>query len=241
MVSPAGDNYIMIKLNSKVRKEIGKKTDALREAGRIPAVVYGHKIKNVLLDVDYKEFQKVLKEAGESSLIELSIEGENPARNASHSDAGGEKKVVLIHDLQKDPVTDKFIHIDFFETSAKEEVEVKVPLVFEGIPAAVKDLGGTLVKHISELDIKALPQDLPHEIKVSIDRLNTFEDHILVKDLVLPPNVKVLAKPEEIVVSVAQPENVEEELAEEIKENVEAVEKVEKKEKPEEIVEEKAQ
>ena len=91
---------------------------------------------------------------------------------------------------------------------------------------------------ISELEIKALPQDLPHEIKVSIDSLNTFEDHILVKDLILPKGVKAVAKPEEIMVSVAPPEKVEEELASEIKENVEDVEKVEKEKKQEEVVEE---
>jgi len=218
----------MIKLNAKIRKETGRKTDVLRGAGRIPAVVYGHKIKNVLLDIDYKEFQKVLKEAGETSLIELNIEGEK------------EKRLVLVHDLQKDPVTDKFIHIDFFETSAKEEVEVKVPLVFEGISAAVKDLGGTLVKHISELEVKALPQNLVHEIKVSIDGLNTFADHILVKNLVLPKDIKISVKPDEIVVSVAQPAKVEEELAKEIEEKVEDVEKIEKEKKTEEVVEEPA-
>lgn len=216
----------MIKLSAKIRKEIGRKTSVLKKSGRIPAVVYGHKINNVLLDVDYKEFQKVYSKAGVNSLIELDVKGEK------------EKKIVLIHELQKDPVTDKFIHIDFFETSSKEEVEVKIPLVFEGVSLAVKDLGGTLVKNISELQIKALPQNLPHEIKVSIDKLNTFEDRVLIKDLVLPKDVKVSAKPDEIVVSVAQPSKVEEELAKEIEEKVEDVEKVEKEKKKEEVVEE---
>jgi len=216
---------MMTKLSAKVRKETGKKTSVLKNSGRIPAVIYGHKVENVLLDVDYKEFQKVLREAGESSLIELDIEGDK------------EKRPVLVHELQRDPVTDKLIHIDFFQASLTEEVEVKVPLVFEGTSLAVKDLGGTLVKNISELDIKALPQDLPHEIKVSVDGLNTFEDHILVKDLNIPKGVKVLAEPDEIVLSVSQPENVEEELAEELEEKVEDVEKVEKEKKTEEVVE----
>jgi len=144
---------------------------------------------------------------------------------------------VLVHDFQRDPVSDNFIHIDFFEVSAKEEVEVKVSLVFEGVSLAVKDLGGTLIKNISELHVKALPQNLPHQIKVSIDKLNTFEDHILIKDLILPKDVKISEKPDEIVVSVAQPTKVEEELAKEIEEKVEDVEKVEKKEKVEEVVE----
>jgi large subunit ribosomal protein L25 len=215
---------MMVKLAAKIRKEIGRKTSALKETGRIPAVVYGHKIKNLIIDIDYKDFQKVLREAGESSLIELDIEGEK------------EKRPVLVHEIQKNPVTDKFIHIDFFQASLTEEVEVKVALVLEGTSLAVKDLGGTLVKNISEIDIKALPQNLPHEIKVSIDGLNTFEDHILVKDLVLPKDVKVMAKPDEIVVSVAAPAKVEEELAKEIEEKVEDVEKVEKEKKEVEVV-----
>lgn len=214
----------MIKLSAKIRKENGRKTNVLRESGRIPAVVYGHKIKNASLDVDYKDFQKVYSRAGVNSLIELDVAGEK------------EKKIVLIHDLQKDAISDKYIHIDFFETSAKEEVEVKIPLIFDGTSLAVKELGGTLIKNISELQVKALPQNLPHEIKVSIDKLNTFEDRILVKDLILPKDVKISAKPDEIVVSVAQPAKVEEELAEEIKEEVENVEKVEKKEKKEDVV-----
>jgi large subunit ribosomal protein L25 len=207
----------MIILNAKIRKEI-------KEPGKIPAVIYGPGVKNINLEIDYKEFQKVLKTAGESSLVELNIDGE--------------KRLVLIHEIQRDPATDQFIHVDFFQASLKEEVEVKVPLVFEGVSLAVKDLGGTLVKNISELEIKALPQDLPHEIKVSIDSLNTFENHILVKDLTLPKGIKTLLKEDEIVVSVAPPEKVEEELATEIKENVEDIGKVEKEKKPEEVVEE---
>jgi large subunit ribosomal protein L25 len=215
---------ISVKLTAKIRKETGKKTSVLKNNGRIPAVVYGHKIKNIILDVDEKEFIKVLKQAGESSIIELSVDGEK------------DKRLVLVKDLQRDAINDTFIHIDFFETSAKEEVEVKVPLIFEGESLAVKDLGGTLVKNIQELDVKAMPLDLPHEIKVLIDVLKTFEDHILVKDLLIPKGVKVLANEDEIVASVVAPTNVEEELAKEIEEKVEDVEKVEKKEK-EEVVE----
>jgi len=219
----------MTKLSAKIRKETGKKLETLKGSGRIPAIVYGHKVKNVLLDLDEKEFQKVFKSAGESSLVELNVEGEK------------EKRLVLIHEMQKNSVTDKIIHIDFFQPSLKEEVQVKIPLVFEGVSAAVKDLGGTLVKNVSELEIKALPQDLPHEIKVSISSLNTFEDHILVKDLSLPKDAKILANLDEIVASVAPPAKVEEELAKEIEEKVEEVAKVEKEKKVEEVVEEKVE
>lgn len=218
----------MFKLNAKIRKETGKKTDKMRKAGSVPAVIYGHKVKNINVEVDYKDFQKILKQAGESSLIELSVEGEK------------ENRPVLIHDLQKDSVTDKYIHIDFFQASLKEEVEVKVPLVIEGVSFAVKDLGGTLVKNISELEVKALPQNLPHEIIVNIDGLKNLEDRILAKDIKLPQGVKLKINPEEIVISIAKQENIEEELAKEIEEKVEDVEKVEKEKKTEEVVEDEA-
>ena len=171
--------------------------------------------------VEEKEFKKVLKTAGESSLVELLVDGV--------------KKPVLIHEIQKDPVSDKIIHIDFYQADLKEEVEVAIPLVFEGEAPAEKDLGGTLNKNMLEIEVKALPQNLPSQIVVNIDSLKTFEDHILVSDLAMPANVVVLKKPDEIVASVLEPQKVEEELSKEIVEDIEGVENVEK-EKKEEVV-----
>jgi len=196
----------------------------MKAQGKIPAVVYGPNVKNASLEVDEKEFKKVFRQAGESSLIELVLEKE--------------KRPVLVNSIQKDPVSGNIIHIDFFQASLKEEVEVAVPLVFLGSAPAEKDLGGTLNKNILEIEVRALPQNLPHEIAVNIDALKTFEDHILVKDLVLPKDVKAIKNPDEIVASVLPPQKVEEELAAEIKENVEDIEKVEKPKKEEVVIEE---
>lgn len=213
----------MISLNAKIRKESGKKTRSLKESGKIPAVVYGPGVKNISLEIDQLEFKKVFKEAGESSLIDLKVDKE--------------KRPVLIHEIQKDPVSDKITHVDFFQASLKEDVEVTVPLVFEGIAPAIKELGATLVKNMTEIQVKALPQNLPHEIKVNVEGLKAIGDHILIKDLPLAEGVKVSKKPDEIVVSISAAEKVEEELAKEIEEKVEDIEKVEK-EKKEEVVEE---
>lgn len=226
----------MIKLSAKIRKETGKKTKALKMSGKIPAILYGHKVDNVLLEVDSKEFQKVFDEIGATSLMDLIVEGEKDLP-AGRQEKG---RPVLIHEIQKDPLSDSIVHVDFFQASLTEEVEVEVPLVFEGTALAVKDLGGTLVKNISEVSVKALPQNLPHEIKVSIDGLKTLESRILVRDLVLPEGVKMLIKPEEIVVSVAEQEDVEAELETPIEEKIEDVEKIEKEKKEEEIVEDEA-
>ena len=214
----------MISLNAKIRKESGKKTRVLKESGKIPAVVYGPGVKNISLEIDQLEFKKVFKKAGESSLIDLKVDKE--------------KRPVLIHEIQRDPVSDKIIHIDFFQASLKEEVEVTVPLVFEGAAPAIKDLGATLVKNMLEIQVKALPQNLPHEIKVNVEGLKSIGDHILVKNLPLAEGVKVSKKPDEIVVSISAAEKVEEELAKEIEEKVEDIEKVEKEKKEEVVVEE---
>ena len=234
----------MLTLSSKIRKEVGKKVKSLRQQGILPAVLYGHKIKNLNLEVDSKEFEKIYSKAGESSLITLVIakgKDEAEAEASSLSLNVEEKKqkfLVLIHDIQFDHLTEKPIHIDFYQPELKEEVEVTVPLIFEGEAPAVKDLGGTLVKNISEVEVKALPQNLSHEIKVDIGNLKTFEDNILIKDLIVSKEVKILKEPEEIVAAVARPEKVEEELEKPVEERVEEVEKVEKKPKEEEIKEE---
>jgi len=229
-------------LSAKIREKVGKKVKDLREKGILPAVLYGHKIKNLNLELDLKEFEKIYKEAGESSLITLVIaKGKDEAEASSLSLNVEEKKqkfLVLIHDIQFDHLTEKPIHIDFYQPELKEEVEVTVPLIFEGEAPAVKDLGGTLVKNISEVEVKALPQNLSHEIKVDIGNLKTFEDNILIKDLIVSKEVKILKEPEEIVAAVARPEKVEEELEKPVEEKVEEVEKVEKKPKEEEIKEE---
>jgi len=212
----------MLSLSAKIRKELGKKVKVLRKKEILPAVLYGPKIKSLNLGIDLKEFEKVYKEAGESSLISLNIEGKK------------QKFLVLIHQIQFDPLTGKPIHADFYQPLLEEEIEVAVPITLEGTSQAVKELGGTLVKNISEIKVKAKPQNLPHQIKVNIEKLKTFDDNIKILDLRAPEGVKILGKPEEIIVFVSPPEKVEEELVKPIEEKVEEIEKVEEKKKEEE-------
>ena len=212
----------MLSLSAKIRKNLGKKVKVLRKKGVLPAILYGPKIKTAQpLEIEEKHFEKVYKEAGESTLISLEIEGQK------------QKIPVLIHEVARDPLTEKPIHVDFYQPRLEEEIEAKVSLVFEGESLAVKDLGGTLVKNISEVEVRALPQNLPHEIKVNIENLKTFEDNILIKDLKIPEGVKVLKEPEEIVAQVLAPVKVEEELVKPIEEKVEEVEKVEEEKEEE--------
>jgi len=216
----------MLTLSVKIRKTFGRKVKLQREKGVIPAVLYGPKLKKAQsLELDEKIFNKIYQEAGESSLISLQVEGES-------------KEIpVLIHEIQLDPLSDKIIHVDFYQVSLETEIVAKISLVFEGIAPAVKDLGGTLVKNISEVEVKALPQKLPKDIKVDVGNLKSFEDNVLIEDLELPEGVKILKEPKEIVAAVLPPEKVEEELQKPVEEKVEEVEKAEEK-KTDETVEE---
>jgi len=214
----------MISLSAKIRKGGKKELKALRKEELLPAVLYGHKIKNLNLEVDLKDFENVYQGAGESSLITLNVKDKK------------DKFLVLIHEVQLDPLSGKPIHVDFYQPPLKEEIEATVPIVFEGEAPAVKNLGGTLMKNISEIEVKALPQNLPKEIKVNIENLKNIEDNILVGDLKLPSGVKILRAAKDILVTVASLEKVEEILEKPIEEKVEEIEKVveEKEEKPEE-------
>ncbi len=207
----------MITLKVKIRKETGKKVKKLREKGMLPGVLYGPKIEPQRLEISQEDFKDVYRQAGASSLISL--------------EEGDKKYLALIHQLQADPITLNPIHVDFFQPSLKEEIVAKVPLAFEGEAPAAKELGGTFIRNISEVEAKALPQNLPHEIRVNISSLLTFENNILIKDLKIPEGVRILKGQDDIVAFVASPEKVEEELQKPIEEKVEEVKTVEKPKK----------
>lgn len=230
----------MLELNAKIRETLGKKVKSLREEGLIPAVVYGWKTKSIPLEVDYKEFATIYSKAGESTLIKLKISAKGGSAPGGKNKE--EAKNVLVNEVAKDPVNDKFIHVDFYQVRMDKPITAEVPLVFEGEAPVVKSEAGVLVKNIIEVEVEALPKDLPHEIKVDISGLETIEDLIHIKDLKVPEGVKILAEPDEAVVSVVPPRTEEEleALEEEVEEKVEEVEEVSKeKEEEKEVVEEK--
>ena len=171
------------------------------KVGFIPAVFYGKKTASTPVLVSKIKFKKALHEAGESTVITLKGEKDFDA---------------IIHDVQFDPVTDEPVHADFYVFEAGQKIEVEVPLVFEGVSPAVKDLQGILVKVIHDLPIKAEPKDLPHEIVVDISSLVDFESVIIAKDLKLPKGVELAIDPEDVIVSMAEPKEEPEEPAEPI-------------------------
>lgn len=189
----------MAELVAKPRSITGKKVKTLRKQGEVPAVLYGYKTDVTPVSVNAREFEKILKAAGESSLVELQLEG-------------GQKKQVLIHDVSRDTLKGVPIHVDFYAVQMDKPIEATVPLSFVGESEAVKALGGVLVKVMQEVVIEALPKDLPHEIEVDISAIKTFEDHILVKHLSLPKGVSLVGNVEQTIVLV-EPPRTEAELA----------------------------
>jgi large subunit ribosomal protein L25 len=173
--------------------------EAIRIKGMIPAVVYGARVENTSISVPSVSFEKTLKMAGESSTIVLDIEGS--------------KVDVLIHDVQVDPIKGFPIHIDFLAVDMNKPVEVAVPLEFTGVSQAEKDGLGSLVKVLHEVEIRALPKDLPHSIIVDISPLVTLADQIHVKDLTVAKEITVITDSDEVValVAPAKAEKVEEE------------------------------
>ena len=169
----------------------------------MPAVLYRKGKENVNLQLNYSDFEKTFKQAGESTLIKLKIEDQSDVVQKK-------EKNVLVADVARDPVTDKFIHVDFYEVKMDEKLKAAVPLEFIGESLAVKTEAGTLVKNLQEIEVRALPADLLHHIEVDISLLATFEDKIFVKDLKVSKAVEILAEPEEVVALVVPPRKEEE-------------------------------
>lgn len=206
----------MLKLKA-VKRNIAEKPEDVRASGSIPAVFYGPKEDSQAITIVGAEFGKVFKEAGESAIVILDVEG------TEHE--------TLIHDVSFHPVKGNVDHVDFYVVEKGKKVQVHVPLEFIGVSPAEKTLGGTLIKVMHEVEIEAMPKDLPQQIEVSIESLVDFDSKITAADVSLPTGVTLIADPEEVIALV-------QEVKEEAEVPVEAVDissiEVEKKGKKEE-------
>lgn len=186
-----------INIKAEKREKVGKKADSLKKAGLIPAVFYGHKKESTPIQVNKVDFLKMWRNAGESTVIKLSLpEGEVEA---------------LIKEVDFEPLTGEPRHADFYVFEKGHKIEVEIPLEFVGVSPAVKDLGGTLMKVLHELKIKADPSNLPHEIEVDISSITELDGQILAKEIKLPTGVELIENPEEVVATVAAPKEEKEE------------------------------
>ncbi len=179
----------MLSLDIK-KRDMKVGADNVRKSGSIPAVFYGPKETSTPIVVDTIQFKKTWKKAGSSSVIIL-------------KDEAGNEHESLIHEVDIHPLTDEPRHADFYVIEKGKKVEVAVPLVFEGVSPAVKDLAGILVKVRRDLDIEAAPRDLPQNIIVDISKLALLTDVILAKDLPVPAGVEIKIGADEVIASIA--------------------------------------
>ncbi len=183
------------------KRDNAQNLDALRKSGEMPAVYYGKGSKtSTPISIPTVLFKKIWRDAGESSAVEITTE---------------EGKInALIHEVQRHPITGEPLHADFLVIDMNKKITVSVPLEFEGVSGAVKSGLGILVKVLYEIEIEALPKDLPHSITVDISKLATVDDNIFVSDISLPPGVALISKDTDVVASVSvQKEEAVEEAA----------------------------
>ncbi len=182
---------MVIKLQAKPRTIEGKKVYQLRNQGIIPAVIFGHGEESQSIELKAAQFEKVFKEAGENTIIDLDVDGKISK--------------ILVSDVQYDPVKNTVIHADLHKINMSEKITANVEINFIGESKAVKEDGGSIIHNISEVEIKCLPMDLLHEIEVDVSALETFDDVIKIKDLKIPENVEIEDhEPEDVVASVAR-------------------------------------
>ncbi len=205
-------------LSAKTRGVFGKALQRFRKDGEIPAVVYGHGVESRALALSGQEFRRVYDKAGDSTLLNLTVDDQKSLR-------------VLIHDIQRDPQTDQILHVDFYQVRMDEKIKAEIPFHFVGESDAVKAQGGTLVKNLDKIEVECLPGDLIHRIDVDISALKNFETTITIQDLHLPSGLEVL-QPMDLVVTSVIPPRSEEELKALNEAVVEDVEKVAVAEKP---------
>ena len=201
----------------QTRDVLGKKVKHLRKQGLVPAELYGRGLQNSHLAVTSKDFNKVFKQAGENTVVNLIINGEiASSRPFSQHQKGGTRNdkegrvAVLISGVTKHPVYDTVESVDFYQVRLDEKLKTKVPVSFVGESAAIKHQGGVLIKAMQEIEVEALPNDIPHSFVVDLSKLAELNQSFYIKDLVVNPQVKVLIDKESVIATV-KPQMTEEE------------------------------
>jgi len=178
-------------LSAQVRTTLGRKVKKLRADGLIPAHVFGHKITTSHVQVKSNEFSKVFDKVGETGIIDLTVDGK--------------KKPVLVKNVQIHPISGEPLHVDFYQVNLSEKVKVNVPLEIIGEAPAVEKKVGLLLTPVPEIEVEALPADLPESIAVDITKLENIGDEIRVKDLKIDRSkIEVLIDEELVVTSIGE-------------------------------------
>ncbi|NOR88699.1 MAG: 50S ribosomal protein L25 [Anaerolineales bacterium] len=214
-----------VTLDANDRKTIGKQVKALRRQGILPAVMYGVGIDPLPIELDEKVASRVLANVGGSTLIDLNI--------------GKDTHKVLVREFQRDVIRRNILHVDFLVVAMDVVISAVVPVVLVGEAPAMEELGGIIVSGLNEIEVEALPTDLPEQVTADIGALAAMNDVITAGDLALGEKVTLITDPGETIANVIAQmaeEVIEEEEVEELEEGVEpedGEEEVEGEESPE--------
>jgi large subunit ribosomal protein L25 len=181
-----------IELKASKREIKGKKTKMLRHSGITPANLYGHGIDSLPIQVDTKQLKLTLAQTGKTDLISLII-GDSKA-----------PKRVLVRDIQRNPLTDEPLHVDFYQVKMTEKLKADIPLVFVGEAPVLKKKNVSLLHLMDTLHVEALPDALPHNLEVDLSVLEETDQAIHVKDIAIDEGVTLLSDPELMVVKVTE-------------------------------------
>lgn len=177
-------------LAAQPRTVLGKKVSALRRSGITPGNIYGHNVPSTAIQLNTHDLELLLRGAGRTHLVTLSVQGEPAPRN------------VLVRDMERKPTTGAILHVDFMQVSMTEKLRLYVPLVLTG-HAPVTDVTDAIVfQNLEQVEVECLPGEIPNHIEVDISTVRTTTDTIRVGDLLLPLTITVLSDPEAPIVSV---------------------------------------
>ena len=182
-----------LELEASKRDVTGKKVRFLRRQGIIPANIYGHGIDSTSINVDAKSLKHLLAHAGKTDLISLKVDdSKSPVK-------------VLMREVQRNPLTDEPLHVDFYQVRMTEKIKTDVPLVFIGEAPVLKNVKNSSMLHlIDSVHIEALPDDLPHSFEIDVSNIEELDQAIYIKDIPLGHGITLLSDPEQMVIKVAE-------------------------------------
>lgn len=176
------------------KRDTKRNPRSIRREKKIPAVYYGAGVVSTPIEIAYQDFRKAYKVAGESTIIDLTIEGD------------GSVKKVLVHAVDYDPVSDQFAHVDFINVDMTKPITAHVPLRLTGVAPAIKEHGGILIHNKTEISIRCLPADLPHDIEIDVSSLAAIHASFYVKDIVVDRSkITILDHADVALVGIAAP------------------------------------
>ena len=198
-----------ITLNARTRTVRGKRVKQLRRKGLIPAILYGHGIEAIPLEINERDLKRTVAQARAIQLIALRIDAETTPRS------------VLLKEVQRGSTTRSLLHVDFQQVVMGEKITVEVPLVLVGKSPIVEQGRGIFFRGVDAVTIQCLPSELIRSVEVDISKLNQVGDIIYVADLTIPPGIELLTEGEEVVAQILPIEEEVEEVEEVVEEAAE--------------------